>query len=228
MGFYANLQSAKCKSFRERRALLALMYMAADSMRETTLLKIPGAPLNDIFPRGMMAHEQDRESWKKLRTGFSKEVLKDLPEKITLASVSQILGDTQAFLQEVAKLTKSKIVVKTLKSEKIFSEFKSSTYDVLVLTWHSVVAEPYSQLLIFEILNSLSAESQKQLRSALGIEDDAKRAIAYSKVADIIFDQALFTPIYQRDRITALKNTLQISNFIYRYQTMFSEISLKK
>ena len=228
-GFYPNLKSAFSKKKENRLLILSLIYKTVHNMTAHLLNTTPGSSLTDLFPRGMLAHDSARNSWLQFRRTLENIQNEKKSPTVTIATIGPILGDTQHFLEAFSKISNVKINVVLLDTTQLLESIKNRHYDVLYLVWHSVISDPQAQIAAFELLGSFnygegSKNTQRLVDESVARSSESERAKVYNKIADNVFDEALFLPIYQRDHTTALKVGYRTSNFIYRYQPMFSEI----
>lgn len=227
IGFYPNTRSKNCLTAKQRIAVLALLDRATKNTIDAFSQEVPGTILNDIYPRGMLAHQANRTSLVELKKKLHTVDLSDLPKQITIAATGQLVGNTERFLAEIRKISSIKVDAKVLDPSKLITEINKGEFDVLHQIWHSVINEPHSLLIVLKLIKSFDQKSSNLIQAAVEDFDDKSRVKIYSKLADYMFEQALFLPIYQRDHISALRKEFRIKNFFYRYSSMLSEIDLK-
>ncbi len=222
--------NGRLKKYADRKArlqLLGLFYKVLDK----NLFSHPGRILTDIFPKGLIAHNENRPSF----AAYSKELATaPIPDKTSKICVNfhTMLGSEEKFKNAI--LGNSGISVHFDKSPFVdpMKDWQSYPCDAFFMTWQSVFLDPEANMAMFRILRPFSSE--KILKKFQEISDRAtaetmeqRRAIIYAELADLVVADAAALPVFQPDHVEFLSRDFVRSDAVYRYQQMFSEIGWK-
>jgi ABC-type oligopeptide transport system substrate-binding subunit len=141
-------------------------------------------------------------------------------------------GGNEAFASRFEKATGTRISFLQLTNEKLLKNFDAIKVDVFFIKWSSIFPDPEASLTPFQLVKSFELNSRRKEFERLRQEASssvlyAERAEKYGKIADLIFDEALFLPAYQYDELWAMRKDIGFPGFIYRYSPMFSELELR-
>ena len=227
-GFYLNQNSPNLRLKQDRIGLIrALAHVTA-----TMPPGAPGAALEDVYPAGMLGHKAKRESFRAL-LGVSGAAAPSLGMKeLTVGVFTPVQGGNEEFARRFLKETGVRVTFLQLTHQNMLEELSQLKADVFFLRWKSVFLDPETSLTPFQIVKTFELSPRSKRFATLRREAtagvlNAERADAYGKIADLIFQDALYFPVYQRDELQAVRKNITFSGSIYRYSPMFSELQLK-
>lgn len=223
-GFWLNQNSPKL-------ALLEARIRLVKALQETsigTLGALPGRPLQDVYPMGMLGHVSGRASYHELQDAAKGSHAAPMAE-LQVGIFAPMPEGNEAFARRFEKATGMRVSFIQLNHERLLDELRETQADVVFLIWKSVFLDPETNLTPFDFIRSFVRSPRRARFEALRTQAttavlNADRARIYGEIADLIFKEALFLPVSQLDEIQALRPNLKFSGAIYRYSPMLSEL----
>ena len=180
----------------------------------------------------MLGHASGRPSYRKLvGDKLPPDALAGVKE-VTIGVFSFVDGGNKEFAELFERRTGAKVTFVHLSHERMLDELATTRADLVFLKWKSVFLDPETSLTPFQFIEALQTSPKRERfeklrrQASSGVLNE-ERAEKYGRIADLIFDEALYLPVLQRDELQAVRRTLSFSGFVYRYSPMFSELGFK-
>lgn len=217
----------RIKKYQDRQARLAL-FALFQAVMDQPLFDHPGQVLSDIFPKGMIAHRENRPSLLALRAELAKAKLPPKNSKICV-NFHTMLGAESKFHTAIAAKSGHDVDFVILPFADAMKEWKSYKCDAFFMTWQSVFLDPEAGLVAFRILEPFASPRSmtkfRKLSEAASAEAmPPVRAKLYDEIADLVLKEAVYLPVYQPDHVEFLNRAFGRADSVYRYQQMISEI----
>lgn len=230
-GFYANQKAA---GLGDRDARTRLLRAVNGVMAEllTRRKEALGTTLLDLYPIGMLGHSASRASFRRLVGERSSADPLPGVKEVTIGVFSFVDGGNKEFAELFERRTGARVSYVKLSHDRMLDELAQTKADLIFLKWKSVFLDPETSLTPFQFIDALNTSSLRSQFETLRRQASAgvlneERTEKYGRIADLVFDEALYLPVLQRDELQAVRKKIGFSGFVYRYSPMFSELELK-
>lgn len=227
-GFYLNHESPRLRSREERLRLIGVL----QKVLRKVALPATGTLADDVYPLGMLGHQSGRPSYKALlkEAGAVRGALGT--KELIVGVFSPVIGGNAEFARIFEEETGTRVTFRQLTHQDLLRQMNDLDADVFYLRWKSPFLDPETSLTPFGFLRAFEhaprqARFNSLRREATGSVLNEERARKYGEIADLIFSEALYFPVFQWDDVQALRTNLVSSGAVYRYSPMLSEVDIK-
>ena len=215
-------------SERLRRALFHLILQATQGQK----LNRPASVLRDIYPKGVLGYESQPQSFAKLTREVSKTdigLLHQSFKELRFGLPGSLLWDADSLAKKMTKLSGLPVSWVPVDPNHLPHGIQAFPVHGVFFNWANIFPDPESNIESIRMLGFMKLSKNRRqlshlLKQASESAIDTERAFNYRLFRDLVYDEFLYLPLYQFERIEALKQGLSINSSLYRQTPMLGEL----
>jgi hypothetical protein len=211
-----------------RRAIFRLILESVNDLKRNR----PAVILRDMYPKGVLGFENNPKSYGKLLEEIQKTDLKILNrhfKELRFGLPGSLLWDADSLAKKITQISGIPVLWIPLDPNELPRGITHFEIHGMFFNWANIFPDPESNIESFRMLRFLNHSKNhlkifQLLKQASESALDSERAFNYRMLRDFVFAESLYLPLYQFERIEALKPGLTITASLYRQTPMLGEL----